>query len=102
MNKLVLALILLIGQTAKLSDLASGCGIPQTQHASSQPMDVPAVQVQRKEKCGVNIANDGYACAFTYWTCSDKSRILLTSEDGTRHCVKFSQDLTAGQETKAQ
>jgi hypothetical protein len=23
------------------------------------------------------------------WTCADKSRILLTSEDGKKHCVKF-------------
>lgn len=23
------------------------------------------------------------------WTCADKSRVLLTAEDGTRHCIKF-------------
>lgn len=23
------------------------------------------------------------------WSCSDKSRILLTAEDGTKHCIKF-------------
>jgi len=23
------------------------------------------------------------------WICSDKSRILLTAEDGTKHCIKF-------------
>lgn len=23
------------------------------------------------------------------WTCADKSRILLTAEDGSKHCVKF-------------
>jgi hypothetical protein len=23
------------------------------------------------------------------WTCGDKTRVLLTAEDGTRHCVKF-------------
>jgi hypothetical protein len=24
-----------------------------------------------------------------FWTCADKTRILLTAEDDTRHCVKF-------------
>lgn len=23
------------------------------------------------------------------WGCADKSRILLTAEDGTKHCIKF-------------
>ena len=26
-----------------------------------------------------------------YWTCRDKSRILLTAEDGTKHCLKFGE-----------
>lgn len=24
-----------------------------------------------------------------WWTCEDKARILMVSEDGTRHCLKF-------------
>lgn len=27
-----------------------------------------------------------------YWTCADKSRILLTDESGGKHCIKFAKD----------
>ena len=39
------------------------------------------------------------------WTCADKSRILLTAEDGTKHCVKFPNSprasLTEGRDPEA-
>lgn len=28
-----------------------------------------------------------------HWTCADKSRILVTAEDGTKHCLKFSNEV---------
>lgn len=64
--------------------------------------DVPAVRKKicdpvQFEFCGTSIGVTGELCqlgpetehcAFR-WTCSDKSRVLLTAQDGTKHCVKF-------------
>ena len=62
--------------------------------------DVPAIQETRHEKTGnttnCKIVNSGLlsVCDWEYadylvTTCADKSRVLLTSEDGKRHCIKF-------------
>jgi hypothetical protein len=32
---------------------------------------------------------DGWHCTVNEWTCADKNRFLLTSEDGKKHCVTF-------------
>ncbi len=68
-------------------------------YADDEPMDVPAVQEQRI----VHYAGDGWGCGMDwcisqtdvyepYWTCADKFRVLLTSEDGAHHCVRFPQN----------
>lgn len=56
-------------------------------------VDVPAIQgecVNRVNSCdsatGKWCRSD---CANYSWTCTDKSRVLLTSENGKKHCVKF-------------
>lgn len=72
-----------------------------------EPMDVPAIQATAPDSGQLSgplvlrdpnncvdgwINNELYGthCASRkYWTCADESRILLTAEDGTRHCVKF-------------
>lgn len=77
-----------------------------------EPMDVPAIldehyttliprtddpEEWQREGCenvhrkGLKASWGILGCSITgpNWTCSDKSRILLTAEDGTRHCVKF-------------
>lgn len=111
MNKLALALILLIGQADRGVNvtLLDNAGDSDVQHgqlhtsichnAKCEPMDVPAVEV-------IDHKDDWYYMK-TYdvpeqeemfrgdrkrWTCADKSRILLTAEDGTKHCVKFDQE----------
>jgi hypothetical protein len=66
----------------------------------AEPQDVPAIQETRKEcvipdDVSVCSAMAGSQCPcgsmkdVPYWTCADKSRILLTSEDGQHHCIKF-------------
>lgn len=35
------------------------------------------------------IPNGNCRINIVYWTCADKSRILLTAEDGERHCIKL-------------
>jgi len=35
------------------------------------------------------LMNDYAECRVTRWSCADKSRILLTAEDGSKHCIKF-------------
>ena len=55
---------------------------------TEEPMDVPAISVASEYiiPCGSE-AKDVPCGTFT---CKDKSRILLTAEDGTHHCIKFS------------
>ena len=81
-----------------------GCRIwdPYCQPAiGHEPMDVPAVQ----EDYVAHKKSEGFACGQDWcvatkdilekrWTCADKSRVLLTSEDGARHCIKFPQGAT--------
>jgi hypothetical protein len=49
----------------------------------AEPVDVPAVQ---GKQC---LTNPPKTCWLERSTCADKSRVLLTSEDGKKHCVKF-------------
>jgi hypothetical protein len=70
--------------------------------APAEPMDVPAVRHKHKEvvaNCyivsGTIDANTSLAgkppCTedVETYTCKDQSRVLLTSEDGKKHCIKF-------------
>jgi len=58
------------------------------------PMDVPATTTLDNAYVGV-CANGqmpdilGVYCSVPRWTCADKSRVLLTSENGVRHCIRF-------------
>jgi hypothetical protein len=54
-----------------------------------EPVDVPAIQ--RKYSTGVICGlNDCIELPpKKIWTCADRSRILLTAEDGTKHCIKL-------------
>lgn len=88
--------------------------IDLTALSEAMPMDVPALYTESEkhsysrtfdrvyfpayfkklmEAC-INSGGvvDGDDCIFTelpHWTCAEKSRILLTAEDGTKHCIKF-------------
>jgi hypothetical protein len=69
-----------------------------------EALDVPAIQELRRNPlagvpCGapsispsdcVTLAADAKV---KVWTCSDKERILLTAEDGSKHCVKFPKEV---------
>ena len=62
----------------------------------AESQDVPAIQVKDGNSfvgtCGRDQKEDypnWHLCIIPRWTCKDTSRILLTAEDGTRHCVKF-------------
>ncbi|HVT81222.1 MAG TPA: hypothetical protein VHM90_11250 [Phycisphaerae bacterium] len=72
----------------------------------AEPMDVPAIEEETKElviDCNPPTICDkvtgvctttATACAprkQKYFTCADKSRILLTDEQGGKHCMKFPQ-----------
>jgi hypothetical protein len=85
--------------TKKMSDMfPDECGVPHT------PIDVPAIErpvlfVDDWHNCppdyGVGVstssqASERYSCIPPRgWTCADRRRILLTSEDGRKHCVTF-------------
>jgi len=64
--------------------------IPDVNHT---PMDVPAIEANddlNSASC-LSIFDEKshkFKCS-TRWTCADKSRVLMTAEDGTRHCIKF-------------
>jgi len=69
----------------------------------SEPIDVPAITESHEEEYGTtDWCNDcdGFYCTSMACdphakhtvqtvTCKDKSRILLTAEDGTKHCISF-------------
>lgn len=99
---IVLALLIMAGiaagQRAKLdcspaarrASVTGGCSMAITE---AEAEDVTAVQ----EKYVSHAKGEGYGCGFDWcvpiadefekrWTCSDKSRILLTAEDGTKWC----------------
>lgn len=61
-----------------------------------QPIDVPAITKPRLVhkagelwSCGQDLCQAGKNQYEKIWTCADKSRVLLTSEDGKKHCIKF-------------
>ena len=66
------------------------------------PVDVPAIQETYEIglmtcHASPDCEGKGPSCNMSVcekvrnqvWTCADKSRVLLTAEDGTRHCVRF-------------
>ena len=56
-----------------------------------EPVDVPAIK-QSPETLITPIICGGKCDPLhipARWICADKSRILLTAEDGTKHCVKY-------------
>jgi hypothetical protein len=70
----------------------------KTKTTKPEAMDVPAIQENYIAHKAGEMAEQCMTSAYcTYdkdviekrWTCSDKSRILLTAEDKTRHCIKF-------------
>ena len=84
--------------------------VPYTSRLYVPPMDVPAISEDRSaepdshdghelllfsQACEEIVGGkmtwqpDVIACHVKRWTCADKSRVLLTAEDGTRHCIKF-------------
>lgn len=64
-----------------------------------EPMDVPAVQDgdgrwtvlfgDCAPTAHMEMKVENHLCMTRAWTCADKSRVLLQSEDGVRHCVLF-------------
>jgi hypothetical protein len=76
---------------------ASGM-LPITSKAAEYyQVDVPAIQVSDGQSFAGPCLDrkgrmmDGY-CVIPRWTCAVKTRILLTAEDGSKHCVKFSTE----------
>ena len=85
---------------------SSGCTQAEVAaYKESIAQDVPAVQrwIHNNQwigSCSVGTDKGVRACTAAEakqfhtgddlkWTCTDKSRILLTAEDGSKHCVKF-------------
>lgn len=100
------ALLMMLQTGAAKIEPQPGCRIwdPYCQPAiGHELMDLPAVKLRGWEEVfGPPDENDphidfkivdhvGYV---QYWTCTDTSRVLLRSEDGTRHCIKFPQGAT--------
>jgi hypothetical protein len=56
-----------------------------------EPVDVPAIKAEAPN-CFDPKGNAGGSMPCGATTCADKSRILLTAEDGTKHCVKFPKE----------
>ena len=85
-------------------------GIPEGEAINGEPIgrhllvpsaawDVPAVQYETPASHPCNMSTSTADGLFTYavcitapkthWKCNDSARILLTSEDGVRHCILF-------------
>ena len=45
--------------------------------------------VSQATKYEATIYNEYFQSCTNEWTCADKSRVLLTAENGTKHCIKF-------------
>lgn len=83
------------GNTAKDNCLAPRCGAVRPDVA---PVDVSAIQVDKYTDYGpewvcpagafLSRYRGALACRMKVWTCADKSRILLTAEDGKCWCHK--------------
>jgi len=82
----MIAMILYLALIAN-TDLSTMSG------ANNPPMDVLAIQEERPSPYPCNLSSAPFTVCITgtekVWTCADKSRVLLTAEDGTRHCIKF-------------
>lgn len=67
--------------------------IPYCMNCPTDPADIPAIQV-RDMFSPVGACGDGQkpevplwnGCLIPWWTCADKSRVLLTAEDGSHWC----------------
>ena len=73
-----------------------------------EAMDVPAIKTSNKvwhnprpcteeEEARPKLANgscgvSGGEFDVAIWSCAEKSRVLLTAEDGSKHCVKFPKE----------
>jgi hypothetical protein len=57
------------------------------------PIDVPPIEekVLSTESCSYGI----WTCTWIRYTCSDKTRFLMTSEDGTKHCIRIAPEKTS-------
>ena len=84
-------------------------GIPEGEAINAEPIgrhllvpsaawDVPAVQYETPASYPSNVSAGGNGFATdavcitapeTHWKCNDSARILLTSQDGVRHCILF-------------
>lgn len=78
---------------------------PAMVNTASEPFDVPAVQVTTEEEYGnfywCNSSSNGAVTSMacdphakhnvTRTTCQDKRRVLLTAENGDRHCLLLGQ-----------
>jgi len=69
-----------------------------TGSAARKPVDVPAIQedywmeqlVICMERCPeprTSLTPFENALKHTHYTCADKTRFLMTSEDGNKHCI---------------
>ena len=71
-----------------------GSPIPQL----IEPMDIPAVKVCEETKAVYTaeewrtMIRGGCITGIPKLTCADESRILLTAEDGSKHCLKFPKE----------
>lgn len=83
-----------------------GHGIP-IEGQKPEPMDVPAIRGNadviiladgpaKIQVCDRGECRDHLPPQKQVWTCSDKSRILLTDESGGKHCVKFEANIPLG------
>lgn len=108
MNIISFVLWALMAAQGVTTTAACSKGMICLQDAIPPPMDVPAIRVKQMiedfplatENCRNAKISGCVECVPVqlcdlkkhveyHYTCADKSRILLTAEDGTRHCVKF-------------
>jgi hypothetical protein len=84
--------------------VAEPIDVPAVQEPSGEPPNGPACMTwpcehERNKWCRPVTDNNSpadapnselcYDSPPSEWTCADKSRILLTAENGTKHCIKF-------------
>ena len=94
MNSLAIVLMLAMQLAVTGSGYVIDAG-PPTMSSVGHPelMDVPAIQDDHIVRCFMDAQHGeippGCSKHVNHWSCADKSRVLLTAEDGTKHCVKF-------------
>lgn len=59
------------------------------QFTADEPMDVPAFQSGQYQVCRGLGSEHCTGPQMPEWSCRDKSRVLLTAEDGSKHCISF-------------